>query len=390
MRAGVAVVATALALLLSGCVDAPMPVPTPSYTPTYITPPPMTLTPLTGETVPAGSVVGPSLAAKIDNHVAARPQVGLEHADLVFEELVEGGLTRYVAVWQSDVPAEIGPIRSIRPMDPDIISPLGGIVAYSGGQDRFVRAMKATEVYNAIHGQADTADLMYRTGSKISPHNVLVRAPELIARHAELLPPPQQFAFAPDVASASAVRDGSPDHRDRAAVRGPLDAVMGIRRRLREISAFTGRGARPRHRGSPALGGQRHRAAGAHRQRRRGAEDGADRRGGGVGLVGRVQHPVHLVEGLPDGADPAGRRGRRRGPAGARQQLDRAGSAERQRRLRLIAGRLALSVGECQNDCWHSRAVSANSLYTSRRDDPYLWQRSSLSTRRPVAASSAA
>ena len=81
----------------------------------------------------------------------------------MFEELVEGGLTRYVAVWQSDVPAEIGPIRSIRPMDPDIISPLGGIVAYSGGQDRFVRAMKATSVYNAIHGQSDTADLMYRT-----------------------------------------------------------------------------------------------------------------------------------------------------------------------------------------------------------------------------------
>jgi hypothetical protein len=210
MRAGVAVVATGLALVLSGCVGAPMPVPSPSYTPTYVTPPPMTLTPLTGETVPAGSVVSPSLAAKIDNHVDARPQVGLEHTDLVFEELVEGGLTRYVAVWQSDVPAEIGPIRSIRPMDPDIISPLGGIVAYSGGQNRFVQAMKATNVYNAIHGQSDTADLMYRTGTKISPHNVLVLAPELIARHSDLAPPPQQFAFAPDVASSSAVRDGTP------------------------------------------------------------------------------------------------------------------------------------------------------------------------------------
>ena len=138
--------------------------PSPSYTPTYVTPPPTTLAPLTGETVAGrAACVSPSLAAKIDNHVDARPQVGLEHTDLVFEELVEGGLTRYVAVWQSDVPAEIGPIRSIRPMDPDIISPLGGIVAYSGGQDRFVEAMKATNVYNAIHGQADTADLMFRT-----------------------------------------------------------------------------------------------------------------------------------------------------------------------------------------------------------------------------------
>lgn len=76
--------------------------------------------------------------------------MGLQHTDIVFEELVEGGLTRYVAVWHSNVPAEIGPIRSIRPMDPDIISPLGGIVAYSGGQYRFVQLMRATPVHNAI------------------------------------------------------------------------------------------------------------------------------------------------------------------------------------------------------------------------------------------------
>ena len=210
MRGSATVAAGGLVLLLAGCVGEPMPVPTPEYTSTYITPPPLVLAPLTGEILPEGTVLGPSLAAKIDNHVDARPQVGLEHTDLVFEELVEGGLTRYVAVWQSDVPAEIGPIRSIRPMDPDIISPLGGIVAYSGGQDRFVRAMKATGVYNAIHGQADTADVMFRTDTKKAPHNVLVRAPALIALHADLPAPSQQFAFAPDRASSSAVRDGSP------------------------------------------------------------------------------------------------------------------------------------------------------------------------------------
>ena len=71
---------------------------------------------------------------KIDNHEDARPQVGLNRTDLVFEELVEGGLTRYVAVWHSDVPDAVGPVRSIRPMDPDIVAPLGGIIAYSGGQ----------------------------------------------------------------------------------------------------------------------------------------------------------------------------------------------------------------------------------------------------------------
>lgn len=208
-RGGTAIV-VAVALTLSGCVDAPMPVPSPTYTSTYVAPPPISLTPLTGQVIAAGTVLGPSLAAKIDNHVDARPQVGLEHTDLVFEELVEGGLTRYVAVWQSDVPAEIGPIRSIRPMDPDIVSPLGGIIAYSGGQGRFVRAMKDTNVYNAIHGQPDTEDVMFRTNTKKSPHNVLVRAPELIAMHADIVAPAQQFAFAPDAVASTGAREGTP------------------------------------------------------------------------------------------------------------------------------------------------------------------------------------
>jgi hypothetical protein len=207
----VAVGALAVATLLSGCaVRDGDPMPTPTYSSTYLTPEPTALAPLTGEVVPVGSLTAPSLAAKVDNHPDARPQFGLERTDIVFEELVEGGLTRYVAVWHSDVPAEIGPVRSIRPMDPDIISPLGGIVAYSGGQQRFVAMMRDTNVYNAIHGQADTADLMYRVDGRPGPHDVLVRAPELIARHLDLAAPGQQFAFAPDVASSSAVLGGTP------------------------------------------------------------------------------------------------------------------------------------------------------------------------------------
>ncbi len=138
--------ALALTGLLAACATPtePMPSPSPGYTSTYETPPPIAVAPLTGELVEPGSLTAPSLAAKVDNHPNARPQQGLEHTDLVFEELVEGGLTRYVAVWHSDVPAEIGPIRSIRPMDPDIVSPLGGIIAYSGGQYRFVNLTAGT------------------------------------------------------------------------------------------------------------------------------------------------------------------------------------------------------------------------------------------------------
>lgn len=212
LASGGTALALGLALALTGCsAGTPTPpAPSPTYTSAYTEPAATTLTPLTGEVIPADTAQGPSLAAKIDNHPDARPQIGLEHTDLVFEEMVEGGLTRYVGVWQSDVPAEIGPIRSIRPMDPFIISPLGGIVAYSGGQQRFVALMKATSVYNAIHGQSDTADAMYRIGTKQAPHNVVVRAPQLIAMHADIPTPAQQFAFAADVASSTGVQLGGP------------------------------------------------------------------------------------------------------------------------------------------------------------------------------------
>jgi hypothetical protein len=204
--------ALALSLVTVGCspeARVPMPIPTPDYTSTYETPAPSVIAPLTGRMIPAGTALNPSLAAKIDNHIAARPQVGLERTDIVFEELVEGGLTRYVALWQSDVPEEIGPVRSIRPMDPDIISAFGGIVCYSGGQQRFVALMQAAPVFNAIHGQKATADTFYRTKTKPSPHNVLVKASVIVSQHLDLPAPAQQFAFALDTASSTAFKDGA-------------------------------------------------------------------------------------------------------------------------------------------------------------------------------------
>lgn len=213
MRGSAVGAVTAIVIVLTAC-TAPTPLPAPevsaTFVSTYEAPPAFDLAPLTGEQVAVGTLTAPSLAAKVDNHPDARPQVGLERTDIVFEELVEGGLTRYVAVWHSDVPADIGPVRSIRPMDPDIISPLGGIVAYSGGQSRFVELMRTAPVYNAIHGQADTESTFYRGTNADAPHNVLVKAPELIAQHLDLAPPPQLFPFSDSIASATATKEGSP------------------------------------------------------------------------------------------------------------------------------------------------------------------------------------
>ena len=207
---GWAVLLAAVALTASACVPTASPAasptatksPTQTPTPTP-TPEPVFLAPLTGVEIAEGSAANPSIAAKIDNHPAARPQVSIETADIVFEELVEGGLTRYLAVWQSAVPVELGPVRSVRPMDPDIVSPFGGIMAYSGGQPQFVAQMQAAPVYNAIHGQADTASTFFRTPTKSAPHNVLVKAQEVVAQHTDLPAPAQQFGYASATVPAS-------------------------------------------------------------------------------------------------------------------------------------------------------------------------------------------
>ncbi len=166
--------------------------------------------PLTGMRYVEGSaealaLASPSVACKIDNSYDARPQQGLNSTDVVFDEMVEGGLTRLVAIWHSTKPDAIGPVRSIRPMDPDIISPFGGIVCYSGGQQAFVNAMRATSVFNASETSEQGNGTFSRSKDRFAPHNVIVNAAKLASMHAELAAPQVMWDFAPDLASASAV-----------------------------------------------------------------------------------------------------------------------------------------------------------------------------------------
>ncbi len=205
-------VIAALVIAMTGCSAGTAPTASPSETPTASPTPteePKEYAPLTGVEVEPGSLVRPAMAAKIDNHVDARPQIGLDKTDIVFEELVEGGLTRYVAVWHSQLPKTYGPIRSIRPMDPDIVSPFGGMITYSGGQQKFITMMQNTNVLNIIHGQSGTADTIYRIDSKIAPHNVVVKAQVVNKQHAELAAPMPSFSFAAALAEATAVTDGT-------------------------------------------------------------------------------------------------------------------------------------------------------------------------------------
>lgn len=173
---------------------ASLPAPRSTFTPPPPTRPTTAVAPLRGSVIPIEAAQRPAVSAKIDNHWDARPQWGIDRADVVVEELVEGGLTRYLAVWQSDLPDQVGPVRSIRPMDPDIVSPFGGIIAYSGGRARFVEMMQEAPVHNAIHGGADDR-FMFRTTERRAPHNVILRAPQIAAEYSDLDAPAAQFRY---------------------------------------------------------------------------------------------------------------------------------------------------------------------------------------------------
>ncbi len=90
--------------------------------------------PLSGLADPSGvSLTRPALSIKIENTPEALPQWGVDQADVVYEEIVNGGITRLLAIFNSHAPSKVGPVRSVRPTDTQILWPIGGIFAYSGG-----------------------------------------------------------------------------------------------------------------------------------------------------------------------------------------------------------------------------------------------------------------
>jgi hypothetical protein len=196
-----------ICVVLSGCA-AGTPQASKSAEPIYVTAPLTGLKYLEGSPEAQG-LSRSSVACKIDNSEAARPQLGLNRTDIVFDEMVEGGLTRLVAIWQSDLPDAVGPVRSIRPMDPDILSPFGGIVCYSGGQAVFTNMMKNTNVFNASETSEQGKGTFSRTKDREAPHNVIVNVLKLATDHPEISAPAAQFNFSADLASSTAAKQGA-------------------------------------------------------------------------------------------------------------------------------------------------------------------------------------
>lgn len=175
--------------------------------------------PLTGV---AGDVVSrPALAVKIENSREARPQTGLDQADIVWEEVVEGGITRFAAVFSSQVPAEVGPVRSVRPMDSTILAPMHGLIAFSGGQAVFVQMLPAAglQIFSQDQGAPGFAR---KSGVGPAPHNVYgTPATWWAAADAQhQAPPAPQFTVARQASAATAVVGGTPAAAVRITMSG--------------------------------------------------------------------------------------------------------------------------------------------------------------------------
>jgi hypothetical protein len=144
--------------------------------------------PLTGTLAPHGKVPDrPAVAVKVENLPEARPQWGLDKADIVFEEPVEGGITRFIAVFQCQTADRIEPVRSGRLVDPQILEPLGRILfAYSGAIQPAINEIdsKRSLLYDV---GADRAGSSYwRDPTRYAPHNLVTSTSALYEAAAAL------------------------------------------------------------------------------------------------------------------------------------------------------------------------------------------------------------
>ncbi len=132
------------------------------------------------------------LAVKIGNSPAERPQAAIDRADLVYEEIVEGGVTRFMAVFSTNSAARVGPVRSARSVDPDLAQPLGALVAGSGGPAPVLQDIRTRSGITDVG--AKTNDYYTRDPNRRSPYN-LYTATDTIWNARGGSPPGPQFSF---------------------------------------------------------------------------------------------------------------------------------------------------------------------------------------------------
>lgn len=134
--------------------------------------------PLTGIQVKPELAKLPVTGVMIENSPDARPQAGLYHAGVVFEAIAEGGITRFLALFQESKPGHIGPVRSVRPYYLDFLAPFDAPIAHAGGSGQALAELgsqnfKDLEAFqNPGHYQ--------RVSNRYAPHNLYTSRDKLL------------------------------------------------------------------------------------------------------------------------------------------------------------------------------------------------------------------
>lgn len=160
--------------------------------------------PTTNPSTPPQAQPG-ALVIKIDNVAGARPQTGLSAAQVIYVEPVEAGLTRLAAVFTGPLPAKVGPVRSSRETDIDLLAQWGRpVFAYSGAVPELVTRLHAIHwMVNA--SQSDVGSAYRRDNSRPAPHNLYV-TPGMLPKGAGPAQPVLEFGAAPAGGVATADR----------------------------------------------------------------------------------------------------------------------------------------------------------------------------------------
>lgn len=140
-------------------------------TPIAVKPLPKYYAPLTGVLVKSEAATKkPVTAIMIENSPDARPQSGLKDAEVVYEAVAEGGITRFMALYQQKKPQLIGPVRSVRMYYVQWVTPYNASVAHIGGSAKALQLVRGNG-YRDID-QFFNADYYWRATDRYAPHNV--------------------------------------------------------------------------------------------------------------------------------------------------------------------------------------------------------------------------
>jgi hypothetical protein len=155
--------------------------------------------PLTGLDAPSREAIEQRVVSvKIENSPAARPQSGLQQADVVYETVAEGGITRFNALFHSQSPDPIGPVRSARLSDTTIVPQYGALFVFSGASGSVNAAVRRAGLEN-LSQDAGVSRPYYRSRQRSAPHNLYLHLEEARAeagrRNMSLVADPKPLAF---------------------------------------------------------------------------------------------------------------------------------------------------------------------------------------------------